>query len=299
MDIWSDGRSGLVGCFAGNIALEAVSGQCEIRKLKGTTFSTPSQLIIGRVCASDHYLGASVLHWANVSWDQHCDLEREAKAEDKQLLYLFVTASGDPVSVHYWCVPADMVRLAIEQRGKNRRGATAAVHILASGERNLLGTTDVTSLYSVVDLDDEKSQLLEHLLKGRNASELRAANHAVQRQVPSYESISASADGVLIRRQMAAFDIPIAGARTARLSIPLPLATADLARLKGWIDLMADVLTEQTTPESEQARAAESQWLRREVEAGLQQLDRGEKVDGESAFNRILERPSAPHPTVR
>ena len=299
MDIWNDGRSGIAGCFAGNIALAAISsGEHDIEKLKGTTFSTPRELIIGRVCASDGYLGGSVLHWANVSWDQHCDLEREARSQKKQLLYLFVTASGDPSGIHYWRVPGSIVRLAIEQRERNHRGATAAVHILASGERNLLGTTDISAMRSSVALSDLQARSLSQMLKDRATSAVRGASNSVRKQsVP--EPVLKSTDGNFPQRSMTAFDIPIAGARSVRLSIPLPLASADLARLKGWIDLMADVLTEESTPEIEEARANEKQWLREQVEAGVRQLERGEKVDGEAAFDRILKRRPARHAAAR
>jgi hypothetical protein len=46
------------------------------------------------------------------------------------------------------------------------------------------------------------------------------------------------------------FQIPLKGGRSAILEVPLPAVEADLARIKGWIDLMNDVLTESRPSEN-------------------------------------------------
>ena len=76
---------------------------------------------------------------------------------------------------------------------------------------------------------------------------------------------------------------------SGRRQISLParhFSQADITRVKSWLDLAADVLTETVDETSEHQR----QWLRKKVNAGLTQLQRGEHVDGEEAFDRILNR---------
>lgn len=298
MHIWKDGRSGLAGCIAGNIALQATFAEAEVRKLKGTTFITPSFLIVGRVCASDDYLGGAVLHWANLSWDQHCELERRAKSQEKQLLYLFVTASSTPAAVHCWRVPGEMVKAAIEERGKNSPGATAAIHILWTGDRHLLGDADITALHTAVSLSAEQSRLLAESLEGVGTARSLPKQSLSSKQAMADDSAAPVFNGSPYA-ESTAFEIPMAGARSVRLSVLLPLTSTDVARLKGWIDLMADVLTEDPVPEVQQERAKERSWLGEQVRAGVQELDRGEKFEGEEAFNRVLNRRSVPHAAAR
>ena len=60
---------------------------------------------------------------------------------------------------------------------------------------------------------------------------------------------------------------------------------SDVDRLKRWIDLTADVLTESAGPDD----SVERTFLRQQVRDGVDELDRGDTVDGEAAFDRILE----------
>src|SRR4051812_7293065 len=113
---WVDGRSGVVGGCAGNLALagfEASEGP--LRRVKGTVFEGPRSLLIGRACSSA-YLTDPVLHWANASWEQHVELSREAKGSGKNLCYLFVTASREPVAVRTWRVPGEIVEAVFRSR---------------------------------------------------------------------------------------------------------------------------------------------------------------------------------------
>jgi hypothetical protein len=262
METWNDGRSGVAGCIAGNIAINAInSEQKPIRKLKSTIFDTNEHIIIGRVCASDDYLIGSVLHWANLSWDQHCEIERDAARERKRFLYLFVTASADPVGVRYWLVPADIVRLAIQKRGKDYRGATAAIHIVDDDGRHVLGNADVTSLHAEAALTNEQAQSLLDAMSKRQ-SRARSGKAEVQDDsggrisTPGQEALPPDAEARAIR----SYTIPISGGRCAQLAVPAALTPGDVVRMKSWLDLMSTVLTEESTatppPTHDSARAA-------------------------------------------
>lgn len=53
-----------------------------------------------------------------------------------------------------------------------------------------------------------------------------------------------------------AYAIPLAGGRNAMLTVPRPVQSADLQRIKKWIDLMEDVLTELPDSEDDQNDSA-------------------------------------------
>src|SRR5258708_4393935 len=139
MAIWNDGRSGIAGAWAGNRALDTIAHtEGPINKIRGTIFDGANEILIGRVCGNDEYLHSGVLHWANTSWDQHCDLDRDAQSAGKQLTYLFVTASDNPPTVEYWRVPAPIVRDGMVERKKDRRGPPFPVHIIELNGPHLL-----------------------------------------------------------------------------------------------------------------------------------------------------------------
>ena len=270
MQLWNDGRSGAAGCTAGNLALANLRRvESPLTKLKGTTFESAAAFIIGRVCATDEYLREPILHWANASWDQHVELKRAAQEARKELIYLFITASNDPPAIRYWRVPADAVEAAMVGRGKNRRGEVCAIHIAVDDGRHLIGKTDVTRHCTTVKLDEAA------------ARELHAAFEVAKRQAHRLNSPP-------LRNQsgLATFDIPASGAGTIRIQARLPLRMSDVARLKRWIDLTADVLTEN----AEADESFERNRLGNQIQAGLDELQRGDTVDGEEAFDRILNR---------
>jgi hypothetical protein len=110
MELWKDGRSGPAGCVAGNLVLADIEfAGDKLAARKGTTFSGRNCLYVGRVCAKDDYLQKGTRHWANLSPTQHQTLALEAGREDKEMFYLFITATRAPAAVHYWKVPGKVV----------------------------------------------------------------------------------------------------------------------------------------------------------------------------------------------
>ena len=70
MNIWTDGRSGESGRFAGNLVLKRLDPDGKrISNHKGTVFVDTRHCWIGRVVGDDAYLTTGVLHWANASAD--------------------------------------------------------------------------------------------------------------------------------------------------------------------------------------------------------------------------------------
>jgi len=60
-----------------------------------------------------------------------------------------------------------------------------------------------------------------------------------------------SEEGVIeVTSARSGFTIPLSGARVAVLSLPVPVAAADIERIKGWIDLMREVLVESKAADS-------------------------------------------------
>lgn len=270
MNVWDDGRSGEAGRVAGNLVLaELDKTERPIAKLKGTVFESAKALLVGRVCSSSEYLAGDVLHWANVSWDQHREVADEAKSRGKRFEYLFITASSDPPVVRFWRVPADTVATYLADRGKKSRGETCALHIVEDAGRQLLGRHDVTAFHGQVTVAGARAAELQQAIAARSAGSgrLAAPDSRAARDAPT-----------------GGYEIPLSGGRAAWLLVPAAIAPPDLDRLKGWIDLMADVLTEP----DESGQQGRSRWLREQVAAGLAQLNRGETVSGEAAFARIL-----------
>jgi hypothetical protein len=271
--VWDDGRTGAAGRLAGNIALEDLARKHgPWRKVKGTVFESARELVIGRVCSSDDYLTAPIVHWANGSWDQHVELQNLAGSRGNALNYLFVTATRQPPTVTYWHVPAPVVEAEFIARGRNAHRSTCALHIIADGDRNYLGKGEVTAHRHVVVLDDAGSVALARAFArgGARASAL-----------PSSRRTSRAARGDVAN----SYAIPVSGGRAVTVQIPGPLSAADVSRFRSWIDLTEDVLTEGS---DEPASDAQRQWLRDAIELGRAQLARGDTVDGEAAFDRIL-----------
>ena len=283
IDLWDDGRSGPAGCVAGNIALGSLPGSDRpIRKLKGTLFETRRQFLIGRACSTDSYLAEPVLHWANASWDQHTDMAREAGSAGKELAYLFITATREPPSVQTWLVPATVVEKAFEARQKDRRGQMCAIHIVSAGNRHLLGGSDITGFHQALGLSNAETTRLRQAYLARQPQRPQPASDRPPKAGRVFAAVPSSAG--------AAYDIPVSRSRSVRLQLPGPLLLSDVNRVKQWLDLAADVLTE-GWDETEEAR--QTQWLQEQVQTGLDELSRGEGVDGEKAFARILSRSHA------
>lgn len=72
----------------------------------------------------------------------------------------------------------------------------------------------------------------------------------------SSQSQPANSDGSMRPKEKAAagtsrFAIPLSKKRVGSLELPLPLSAADLERIRGWLDLMAEVLTEESAADAD------------------------------------------------
>jgi hypothetical protein len=234
MNRWNDGRSGEAGCIAGNLVLDHLdpSGH-RIQHIRGTVFGSNDSVWIGRVVGDESYLHHGVLHWANNSWDQHTDWLREVKQTKRKLIYLFITARVSEGAVQYWQVPAAYLTEELERRRKNVRGAVLGLHISLKGDQHLLGLRDVTSLFHEVKIDP-----------GTQA-ELRAALARDARPRNDTSAPGPNLSRTIEREQVKrSFPIPLSGGNEALLEVSLPMTQQDVARLKGWLELMGDVLIE-------------------------------------------------------
>jgi len=238
--VWNDGRSGVMGQTAGNLALSHLeeSVGVEFEKLKGTIFVGGELVCIGRACGTDSYLGASVLHWANVSQDQQAELETFAAEHGAQLYYLLVAAKDKPAEVHYWLLPAQIVQAVLAAKGRDNPGDTCGIHIVESEGRHMLVDHDVSAHHHVVVLSHEQAGRLSAALsrdeqrsrsvKGRNR---RAdGGGAAHKKSPTNGDFGTR------------FEIPLACGNKAVLSVERPVADTDVARLKAWLDIMQDIL---------------------------------------------------------
>lgn len=275
--LWEDGRSGEAGCVAGSIALRSLG--VPVEKLKGTVFQTAQSVLIGRVCSTDSYLSEPVLHWANASWDQHKEMAGEAASSGRELLYLFITAAGEPASVQIWLVPGAVVESVFVSRQKNRRGQTCAIHIVSDDARHVLAGTEITQFHKRLTLRPSEVAELSEVYRARQGKP--RPTQPPKGRIHTPDLVSAGA----------AYDIPVSRSRSVRVQLPGPLSPSDVNRVKQWLDLTADVLTE-GYDDSETAR--QTRWLQEQVQTGLDELERGEGVDGEEAFERVLSRSRPP-----
>ncbi len=273
--LWIDGRSGIDGCIAGNAALDILArAEGPIARVKGTVFESANAILVGRVCANADYLGSAILHWANTSWDQHEDLRRLASDNSKELAYLFVTSTLK--SLEFWRVPGKVVEDFIRSKGKARRGSTCAIHIVDDEHRHRIGAIDVSMFHVGAPLPNQTAPEVPD----GSSSQLRITDDDEPHKV--LHPIREAKYSVL-----AEYHVPMSNGGVVTLQVPMPVQRTDLDRLKGWIDLMADLLT---SPVDDAKIAQERSWLQAAVQAGVDQLDRGLVVNGEDAFDRVLNR---------
>lgn len=164
MNLWNDGRSGPAGCFAGNLVLSDLEKAGDkIAARKGTTFTGKNNIFIGRVCATDDYLQKGLLHWANISHNQHRMLASEANRQGKELCYLFITGTQHPAAVHYWKVPSNLVEEVLLSLPVKSSDESCAVRICEEngkevfvGDRRLHQGLDVTQHHHKIVLGPEE-----------------------------------------------------------------------------------------------------------------------------------------------
>ncbi len=235
---------------------------------KGTTFRGRATLWVGRACATDDYLNARDRHWANLSIAQHREVMSEARLESICVKYLFITALMNQSTIHYWMVPGDVIDRIAFAAHQDDPDFVYALHIRENAELFEIEGEDVTRFHRVLELSPAESNRLDAEFKtAKRARELRAS----KRFVTARNDFAAN-------REKSSFQIPLNGGRSAVLSVPLPAADTDLQRIKGWIDLMSDVLTEpissagSSPDESVAADAAITTLQRQAAAAGNDQL---------------------------
>jgi hypothetical protein len=243
-NLWNDGRSGEAGCAAGNLVLaDLAQGGIAFRKVRGTTFESPESIWIGRVCATDSYLSPGVAHWANISFDQHRELMADAASNQRSLVYLFITAMESPPSVHYWRVPGEIIDRLLTEQGKAHRGGVYGMHIVEAHGRYRIGQHDVSEYHRAVSMNERASTKLaggfEAVRRRRTSAAAASSGDGGGRAL-----VSATTGNPDDHRE---FTIHLAGGRNARVLLPIPIAENDLPRLKGWFDLMSDVLLARAT----------------------------------------------------
>ncbi len=284
MRMWRDGRSGPAGCTAGNLVLahlEASAGET-FHERKGTTFRSRDAIWVGRVCSTDAYLSARDRHWANLSWGQHQQVVAEARRDGAQVKYLFITVlEGEPV-IHYWVLGSGLIdEVAFAREGAGTE-FVYSLHIRENGGRYEVDGHDVTKHHYRLRLEGSDARRMDTAFeatrapKGRRATGRKAATGPLR------------TPGV---RSDPEFQIPVIGGRTATLTLPQPAARVDIERIKGWLDLMADVLTAtpSQSPSVTERRARASlavQSLRARAAAGEGASLTAEDIDDEIAAAR-------------
>jgi hypothetical protein len=243
MKLWNDGRSGTVGCLVGNLVLAHIRDiQNEtFSERKGTTFYGRDAIWVGRICATDAYLSARDRHWANLSIDQHREVMSDASLSAAKVKYLFITALMNQPSVHYWIIPGDIIdRIAFAEH-LNDPVFVFSLHIRENNGRYEVEQEDVTCFHNELHLSPADAASLDHgFADARRTIEKRAARRPSRAGLVDVTAVSAE-------MPESEFRIPLRGGRSAVLCVPRPTAEVDLQRIKGWIDLMSDVLTENAT----------------------------------------------------
>jgi hypothetical protein len=236
---WVDGRSGWIGQLVGDIVLDHLDpSRSRVHRIKGTVFGDDQQIWVGRIVADESYLSPGVQHWANVSWDQLADAEREANDSKRQLFFLFITFFAERGQLVCWKIPSGVLAEELKQRSKDRRGEVYGLHISDKGGRHVLGSHDVTKDSFEVALKPEQLKRLR--LAASPGGELDEPTAA--RAAGDLRERSRSQALVEPLVDLKTFSIPLSEGREAKLVAPVPVSEHDVARIKGWIDLMSDVL---------------------------------------------------------
>lgn len=144
MKVWNDNRSGVLGQSIGNRVLNEVSkkeGPAVHRK--GTVFSIGDKIYIGRVCASDKYLQKGIVHFCNISPDQH------AEFNESDLHYLFITLMGK--TAHYWKVPAKIIKSEMNNLSPKNETETCFLRICEQDGKYKIGKTNISKYHNSID----------------------------------------------------------------------------------------------------------------------------------------------------
>jgi hypothetical protein len=98
----------------------------------------------------------------------------------------------------------------------------------------MLGEEDVTECYAEFNITAEASDQLTTAVQRDRKKKARGTGSDTMEMTVLPEP----AKETEVRR----FEIPLSGGRVARLDAPVPMTAQDLTRVKGYIDLMSDLL---------------------------------------------------------
>lgn len=206
--------------------------QRSFKRWKGTVFDNGETLFIGRVCADADYLGRFA-HWANVSLEQLDEVA--AASPDKRVVFLFITARLTEGRIDFWQVPADLVRAYVYEKQQVWRGGSSALHIRERRGRFWMGSYDVTEFHDSIELATTTEEVMEQRLEQGPATEsvgAKGRSSSPDRLEPPPEP--AGYNGV--------FEVPTSLGHPVVLSVPYGINRADLARVKSFVDLIADLV---------------------------------------------------------
>ncbi|MGN6506373.1 MAG: hypothetical protein ACTHM6_12505, partial [Tepidisphaeraceae bacterium] len=96
------------------------------------------------------------------------------------------------------------------------------------------GEEDVTRYCTELQLDDVDATAIKSAVDTDRAKTPKPVRKSEQTQEPASDKQGG---------KMRSFDIPVTNGGLAKLICPVPLDKTDIARLKGYIDLLEDLLT--------------------------------------------------------
>ena len=159
--IWIDGRSGQIGQFVGDrVLLDLATRLGPVVRRKGTIFETASDLIVGRVCATDRYLLYPEVHWSTFDPGQERALCANRELAGRRFYYLFITGMPCAGAITYWLLPA-RVLLATIANIRPRGDGAVNVRIHEESAKSILNGVDVTRYRHRIELDPDQRAELE------------------------------------------------------------------------------------------------------------------------------------------
>jgi bifunctional DNA-binding transcriptional regulator/antitoxin component of YhaV-PrlF toxin-antitoxin module len=218
---WTDGRTGTAGQVAGDLVLADLSRKYgAISRLKGTVFTTPTHIVIGRICGSNRYLLTPEVHWSTFSPGQEDDLRIDGALAERSIVYLFATLIPATSSVEYWLIPSRILKGALAAI-KPRRDGDLIVRIHQRGDKTYLYETDVTGFHCTVPLNSEARKRLDAAANNQARHAERASTLKVISGEPGNTELSNLSDSDLPNKYCDAFRVStIIMGREGSLSLP-------------------------------------------------------------------------------
>jgi bifunctional DNA-binding transcriptional regulator/antitoxin component of YhaV-PrlF toxin-antitoxin module len=159
--LWTDGRSGRLGQLVGDIVLAELENRFgPVSRRKGTIFQTASELLIGRLCATDRYLVYPEIHWSTFDPGQERQLRAHPELADRKFYYLFITGRPHDRAIVYWLIPARVLITGIAELRPRRDGAIN-VRIREDRDKSILNGADVTRYCHRIDLNAAQQAEIE------------------------------------------------------------------------------------------------------------------------------------------